>query len=94
MNAINSFQLIPTDQLQKIEAVLFEIKDEVLSLKNITQKSPDDEILTTKEAMKLLKICHVNTFKDYLTRNNIHPIDEFGPKRYLKSHLIKPTSKP
>lgn len=87
MNATNSFQLIPTDQLTKIETLLVQINEKVSSYPRSLQAESKEEIFTTKEAMAFLKISHVNTFKNYMKKAEIEPINQEGPKRYLKSHL-------
>jgi hypothetical protein len=90
MNPNSSFVFIPTEQWESIQKTLIDINRKLdLIQPGNTAPSFEDDVLTTKEAMSLLKISHLDTFKSFLSRNKITTIDEGGPKRYRKSEILR-----
>ena len=88
MSAYPKIIVIPAEQIDLIFNQLSTILNDVQELKKIRHSPEENTILTTKEAMALLKISHPTNFKNYLLRNSINPISETKPLRFSKSQLL------
>jgi hypothetical protein len=87
---INRFQLVTLEQVEPLLHQLAAIRNDLQELKRLSFGSREEDVLlTTKEAMALLKFQHLNTFKKYLRDNKVNPVSLHKPLRYKKSELLK-----
>lgn len=90
MAAFNTVQLVSFEQIEPLFHQLEAIKSDLEEIKKLSLGSrEDDDLLTTKQAMALLKMSHINTFKKYLENNNVKSVSDYKPLRYKKSELLK-----